>query len=49
MFRIQQQKLKIGNDGKSIDPTDVTYILNPYDEFAIEEALKTKEKVGGEL
>ncbi|MBK7980304.1 MAG: electron transfer flavoprotein subunit beta/FixA family protein [Ignavibacteriae bacterium] len=42
-------KIKIGNDGKSIDPTDVTYILNPYDEFAIEEALKTKEKVGGEV
>ncbi len=42
-------KIKIGNDGKSIDPADVTYILNPYDEFAIEEALKTKEKVGGEV
>jgi electron transfer flavoprotein beta subunit len=42
-------KIKIGNDAKSIDPTDVTYILNPYDEFAIEEALKTKEKLGGEI
>ncbi len=42
-------KIKIGNDAKSIDPTDVTYILNPYDEFAIEEALKTKEKLGGEV
>jgi electron transfer flavoprotein beta subunit len=42
-------KIKIASDGKSIDPTDVTYVLNPYDEFAIEEALKTKEKVGGEV
>ncbi|MBK8945317.1 MAG: electron transfer flavoprotein subunit beta/FixA family protein [Ignavibacteriae bacterium] len=42
-------KIKIGSDAKSIDPTDVTYILNPYDEFAIEEALKTKEKFGGEV
>ncbi len=42
-------KIKIGNDNKSIDPTDVTYIINPYDEIAIEEALKTKEKVGGEV
>lgn len=42
-------KIKIGSDGKSIDPTDVTYVLNPYDEFAIEEALKTKEKLGGEV
>jgi electron transfer flavoprotein beta subunit len=42
-------KIKISNDNKSIDPTEVTYILNPYDEFAIEEALKTKEKTGGEV
>lgn len=42
-------KIKIGEDGKSIDKTDVTYILNPYDEFAIEEALKVKEKSGGEV
>ena len=41
-------KIKIGGDNKSIDPTDVTYIINPYDEFAIEEALKTKEKTGAE-
>lgn len=42
-------KIKIGADGKSIDPTDVTYIINPYDEIAVEEALKTKESVGGEV
>ncbi len=39
-------KVKVGSDGKSIDPTGVTYIINPYDEFAVEEALKTKEKLG---
>ncbi|MGE5400114.1 MAG: electron transfer flavoprotein subunit beta/FixA family protein [Ignavibacteriales bacterium] len=42
-------KIVIGADGKSIDPNGVTYIVNPYDEFAIEEALKTKEKFGGEV
>jgi electron transfer flavoprotein beta subunit len=42
-------KIKIGPDEKSIDPTGVTYIINPYDEFAVEEALKTKEKFGGEV
>lgn len=42
-------KVKIGGDNKSIDQTDVTYIINPYDEIAIEEALKTKEKLGGEV
>jgi len=41
-------KVKIGSDGKSIDPSGVTYIINPYDEFAVEEALRLKEKLGGE-
>ncbi len=35
--------IKIGADGKSIDPGGVEFVLNPYDEFALEEALKTKE------
>ena len=39
-------RIKIGSDGKSIDPSGVTFIINPYDEYAIEEALKTKEKLG---
>jgi electron transfer flavoprotein beta subunit len=41
-------KINIGSDGKTIDQTGITYVVNPYDEFAIEEALKTKEKTGGE-
>jgi len=41
-------KVKVGADQKTIDPSGVTYIVNPYDEFAIEEALKMKEKFGGE-
>lgn len=42
-------KINIGSDGKTIDPNGVTYIINPYDEFAVEEALKTKEKTSGEV
>jgi electron transfer flavoprotein beta subunit len=42
-------KVKIGPDGKSIDPAGVTYIINPYDEFAVEEALKSKDKFGGDI
>lgn len=42
-------KVKVGSDNKTIDSAGVSYILNPYDEFAIEEALKTKEKLGGEV
>jgi electron transfer flavoprotein beta subunit len=41
--------IKIGAGEKSIDKTNVTFIINPYDEFAVEEALKTKEKFGGEV
>ena len=41
-------RIKIGADRKSIDSAGVTYIINPYDEFAVEEALKTKEKLGGD-
>lgn len=41
-------KIKISSDRKSIDSSGVTYIINPYDEFAIEEALRTKEKFGGD-
>ena len=37
-------KVKIGADNKSIDENGVSYILNPYDEFAVEEALQLKEK-----
>jgi len=42
-------KIKINSDGKSIDPTGVTFVVNPYDEYAIEEAIRTKEKLGGEI
>ena len=42
-------KIKIGADGRSIDPAGITYIINPYDEFAIEEALKAKEQTGSEV
>ncbi len=40
-------KISIGADGKSINPQGVKFILNPYDEFAIEEGLRLKEKSSG--
>ncbi|MCS6807484.1 MAG: electron transfer flavoprotein subunit beta/FixA family protein [Bacteroidota bacterium] len=40
-------KIVIGADGKSIDNKGVKYIMNPYDEFALEEALRLREKHGG--
>jgi electron transfer flavoprotein beta subunit len=42
-------KVKIAGDGRTIDPSGVTYVINPYDEFAVEEALKIKEKNNAEV
>ena len=39
-------KIKVGADGKSIDPAGIEFVLNPYDEFAVEEAIKTREALG---
>jgi electron transfer flavoprotein beta subunit len=39
-------QVKIGSDGKQIDTTGITWIVSPYDEFAVEEALRIKEKRG---
>ena len=42
-------KVKIAPNGKAVDLSDVSYVVNPYDEFAVEEALKIKEKSGAEV
>jgi electron transfer flavoprotein beta subunit len=39
-------QIKIGGDPRSIDTTGITWIVSPYDEFALEEALRIKEKRG---
>ena len=41
-------KVKVGADSRTIDPAGVTYIINPYDEFAVEAAVQLKEKSGAE-
>ncbi len=42
-----EARIKVGADGISIDPTAVKFVMNPYDEFAVEEALQLKERAGG--
>lgn len=42
-------KIKLGSDNKSIDESGVSFVLNPYDEFAVEEAIRTKETFGGDV
>ena len=41
-----ETRVKVAADGKSLDEAGVKFILNPYDEFAVEEALQRKEKAG---
>jgi electron transfer flavoprotein beta subunit len=39
-------RIQIGADARSIDPSGVKYVMNPYDEFAVEAALRTREAAG---
>jgi electron transfer flavoprotein beta subunit len=38
-----ETKIKLKADAGGIDPAGVKWVMNPYDEFAVEEALKLKE------
>jgi electron transfer flavoprotein beta subunit len=42
-------RVKIAADGKSLDLSGVEHVVNPYDEYAVEEALRTREKHGGDV
>jgi len=44
-----ETKVKVAADGKTIDTTGVNFMLNPYDEYAVEEGLKLREKFTGEV
>ncbi|MCI0482486.1 MAG: electron transfer flavoprotein subunit beta, partial [Candidatus Dadabacteria bacterium] len=44
-----EAKIKVSAAGNSIDTEGMKWIMNPYDEFAVEEAIQTKEKHGGEV
>ena len=41
--------IKIAPDGQSIVKDDIKWVINPYDEYGVEEALRLKEKFGGEV
>ncbi len=43
-----ETKPKITADKKRLEEGEIKFVMNPYDEFAVEEALKTKEKIGGD-
>ena len=42
-------RIRIASDGKSIDTLDAEFVINPYEEYALEQAVQLKEKHGGEV
>jgi len=44
-----ETKIKIAPDGKTLDLGDAKWITSPYDEYALEEALRLKEAQGAEV
>lgn len=41
-----ESKLAITRDGTDIERAGLSFVVNPYDEFAVEEALQIKERLG---
>ena len=42
-------RIRISSDGKSIETSDIEYVMNPYEEYALEQGVQLKEKHGGEV
>ncbi|TMI09081.1 electron transfer flavoprotein subunit beta/FixA family protein [Candidatus Bathyarchaeota archaeon] len=42
-------RIKIAPDGKSIVTSDAEFVINPYEEYALEQGVQLKEKHGGEV
>jgi len=43
-----EAKIVLNSDASGINPDGVKFVMNPYDEYAVEQAIKLKEKFGGE-
>jgi electron transfer flavoprotein beta subunit len=44
-----ETRIRIAPEGNAIVETDINWVISPYDEYGIEEALRIKEKQGGEV
>jgi electron transfer flavoprotein beta subunit len=44
-----EAQIKVKADGSGIEEGQIKWVMNPYDEFGVEEALKIKEKNGGNV
>lgn len=43
-----EAKIVVNADGSGINTDGIKYVMNPYDEYAVEQAIQLKEKHGGE-
>jgi electron transfer flavoprotein beta subunit len=44
-----ETKIKINPEGSGIVTEGIKWVMNPYDEYAVEEALQIREKMGGKV
>lgn len=44
-----EAQIRVKPDGSGIEEGGIKWVMNPYDEFGVEEALRLKEKAGGEV
>ena len=44
-----EAQIKVKADGSGVEEGGIKWVMNPYDEFGVEEALKMKEKFGGDV
>ena len=44
-----ETRVKVSADGMNLEFPEANYVINPYDEYAVEEALRLKEKLDGEV
>ena len=44
-----EAQIKVKADGSGIEEGGIKWVMNPYDEFGVEEALRLKEKFGGDV
>jgi electron transfer flavoprotein beta subunit len=43
-----ETKIRIGGDGTDIVREGIKYVMNPYDEYAVEQALQVRDRAGGD-
>lgn len=44
-----ESRIRVGSDGRSLEESGLKWVVSPFDEFALEEALRIREARGGEV